>query len=284
MADAIAREAILISASELSALVAAKAPVVILDARYDVTRDDIRPAVETAHVPGAIYVDVTTEFAGPPSAAAGRRPLPDLAVLEHDARRWGIAADSVVVLYDENKNVQAARAWWVLRWAGVKEVRLLDGGFDAWVAAGLPVTKEVHTPPTGSVRLTGGHLPVIDADASAALARESVLVDARGADAYAGEDGKPATGHIPGALSAPAGRHLTADGHFKSPEALEELYAKLVVNGERPVGAYCGSGTAASHTIVALRLIGIEAALYPGSWSAWSTDPSRPVAKGAEPG
>jgi thiosulfate/3-mercaptopyruvate sulfurtransferase len=147
------------------------------------------------------------------------------------------------------------------------------------------VTKDIATPRPGNITLQAGQRPVLDADEAAALARRSVLLDARGRAAYLGGPAQPGsapTGHIPGAVSAPTGENLDANGQFKSDEALRARFAALGVDGANPVGVYCGSGNAAAHEVAALAAIGIDAALYVGSWSAWSADPKRPVAIGRE--
>lgn len=262
-----------ISAADLATLQSAGAPLVILDARYDVARPEIRPATLTPHISGALYVDVATELASEASALSGRRPLPAIRDLQRDARRWGINPGSIVVVYDENKNVQAARVWWVLRWAGVKDVRLLDGGFDAWVAAGHPTTTEVTVPATGTVTLSADNLAVVDAGAAQEIAQTGLLIDARARDAYLG-------GHIPQAINAPSAGSLKPGGFFKPADDLRAQFAEIGIDGSRPVAAYCGAGIASAHTVAVLASIGIEAALYPGSWSAWSADPGRPVASG----
>jgi thiosulfate/3-mercaptopyruvate sulfurtransferase len=190
------------------------------------------------------------------------------------------------VVYDDNRNLHAGRAWWVLRWAGVAGTRLLDGGLDAWIAAGLSTTTDIVLPAPGDITLDGGHLPVLDADAAAALADTAILIDARNTDAYLGgpvRPGEAPSGHIPGALSAPTTENLAANGTLAAAEALRKRFAALGIDGTGPVGVYCGGGVAASHEIAALASIGITAALFPGSWSAWSSDPSRPVATGPRP-
>jgi thiosulfate/3-mercaptopyruvate sulfurtransferase len=207
--------------------------------------------------------------------------------LQRDARRWGIRAGSAVVVYDDNRGLQAGRAWFTLRWAGVADVRILDGGLEAWIAAGHATTTDIPLPDYGDIVLSGGRLPVIDADQAAGLARSAILLDARGSDAYRGNPvtaGAPPQGHIPGAVSAPTTGNLSADGTLASPDDLRARFAALGVDGSVPVAVYCGGGVAASHQIAALASIGIEAKLFPGSWSAWSSDPSRPVATGPEPG
>jgi thiosulfate/3-mercaptopyruvate sulfurtransferase len=272
-----------ITVAELTTSVVAKRSVVLLD-----VRDKADPAIDRPLIPGAIPVYLASDFSGPPAPHAGSRPLPDIADLQAKARQWGINADSQVVVYDDSAGAQAGRAWWTLRWAGVDNVRLLDGGLAAWTAAGKQLAKEpAALPRSGNIALSPGHMPTLDADQAAKLARDGVLLDARGRAAYIGapaEAGKPPTGHIPGAISAPSAESIAADGHFKSTEDLCVCFAGLSVDGTQAIGVYCGSGNAASHLIAGLSAIGIDAPLYVGSWSAWSADPARPVATGAEPG
>jgi thiosulfate/3-mercaptopyruvate sulfurtransferase len=192
-----------------------------------------------------------------------------------------------VVVYDDGPGTAAARAWWLLRWAGVAEVRLLDGGLAAWRRAGGPVEGGDVVPEPGDVTLSGGHLPVLDADAAAALpGTGGVLLDARAGERYRGETEPvdPVAGHVPGAVSAPTTGNLAPDGTFLPAAALSERFAQLGVSPGATVGVYCGSGVTAAHEVAALAAAGIEAALYPGSWSLWSNDPARPVATGPHPG
>jgi thiosulfate/3-mercaptopyruvate sulfurtransferase len=243
-------------------------------------------AAALPRIPGAVDVDLPTELAAPGGGTRGSRPLPAIEDLERHARGWGIAQGQSVIVYDHDRCLVAARAWWVLRWAGIADVRVLDGGFAAWVAAGLPV---VHAPPAprpGDVRLAAGHMPVLDADAAAAMARHGVLLDSRIRPNYIGAvvpPGAAPRGHIPGALSAPAADNFTEPGPFAEAETLRHLYAALGADGSRPVGVYCGAGISAAVNVAALASLGIEAAMYPGSWSAWSADPSRPVVVGGRP-
>lgn len=277
----------LIGADELAARIARGEPTVILDIRFRPDRPDGRPAYRAGHIPGAVYVDLPTELAGEPAGFSGRRPLPQIRDLQRDARRWGVTRDATIVIYDDNRGVQAARGWWVLRWAGLEDVRVLDGGLDAWVAGGGAVTREIVLPDPGDVTLEGGRLPALTADSAATLAREAILVDARAPEAYRGDKaapGKPPEGHIPGAINLPTTGNLTPDGFFADPEAIRARFAASGIDGTRRIGVYCGGGVAAAHQILALATAGVEAELFPGSWSAWSSDPSRPVATGAEPG
>jgi thiosulfate/3-mercaptopyruvate sulfurtransferase len=232
----------------------------------------------TPRIEGAVDVDLATQLAGPGGGTQGSRPLPDIGSLQADARSWGLRQGQRVVVYDEDRLLVAARGWWVLRWAGIASVRLLDGGLPAWRAAGLSLVTEAPRPAPGDVVLTPGHMPELDADAALAMARASVLLDSRVRVNYI------AKGHIPGAVSAPAADNLNEDGTFAAGATLAQLYAALGVDGARPVGVSCGAGVSAAHDVAALACIGISAALYVGSWSAWSADPARPVVTGGRPG
>ncbi len=258
----------------------------LLDVRWALGDAHGRERYLEGHLPGAVYVDLERELSAPASAAGGRHPLPARGELERAARRWGLREGQEAVLYDAVGGVSAARGWWLLRWAGLRDVRLLDGGLAAWVAAGGELERGDVVPAPGDVVLRGGELPVLDADGAAALARDGLLLDARAAERYRGETEPvdPRAGHIPGARSAPTVENLAPDGRFLDPAELRARFRAIGVRPGVPVGVYCGSGVSAAHEIVALELAGFDAALYPGSWSAWSADPARPAATGAAPG
>ena len=276
-----ARSRTLIAVDELARLLDAREAVALLD----VTDEQGGAPDDRPKIPGALSVHLATDFSGRPTPAAGRRPLPDVSDLQAKARAWGIRGDSIVVVYDNSGGAQACRAWWTLRWAGLANVRVLDGGYGAWIATGRPSSNHVatHAALAGDVVLTSGGMPTIDAEEAAALATQSRLLDARPRAAYAGDPAKAGTGHIPGAIHAAAGDNI-ADGKFKSNDELCARFSTLGADGSRKIGVYCGSGNAAAHAIAAMSAVGLEAALYVGSWSAWSADPSRPVATGPEPG
>jgi thiosulfate/3-mercaptopyruvate sulfurtransferase len=179
----------------------------------------------------------------------------------------------------------AARAWWLLRWAGLTDVRVLDGGIAAWTAAGQPLTTDVPAPQRGDVVVRPGGMPMLDADSAAALAAGGgVLMDARADARYRGEvePVDPVAGHIPGARSAPTSGNVDGTGRFLAPQRLRERFAGLGVEPGRPVGAYCGSGVTAAQEVLALEIAGVQAALYPGSWSEWVADRNRPVETGPD--
>ncbi|SNS83882.1 thiosulfate/3-mercaptopyruvate sulfurtransferase [Geodermatophilus saharensis] len=257
---------------------------VLLDVRWALGDPHGRERYLAGHLPGAVFVDLETELAAPPSAADGRHPLPPVGAVQAAARRWGIGTGDAVVAYDATGGLAAARAWWLLRWGGLGDVRLLDGGLDAWVAAGgVPETGDV-VPEPGDVVLTGGGMPTLTADEAAALpGAGGVLLDARAGERYRGEvePVDPRAGHVPGAVSAPTADNLRTDGTFR-PD-LVQRFAALGVRPGTTVGVYCGSGVTAAHAVAALAEAGIAAALWPGSWSQWSADPARPVATGPDP-
>jgi thiosulfate/3-mercaptopyruvate sulfurtransferase len=277
----------LITVEELMASGAGDGSPHLLDVRWRLGGPPGPQEFRAGHLPGAVYVDLDSELAGPASPEAGRHPLPDVRDLQAAARRWGLRTGRPVVVYDDLGGRSAARAWWLLRWAGVDDVRILDGGIGAWRKARGPVeTDEGVRPEPGDVTLTGGALPTIDADGAAELvAAGGLLLDARAGERYRGEvtSVDPRPGHIPGAVSAPTDENLDGAGSFRSPEELARRFAGLGVRPDRPVGVYCGSGVTAAHELAALALAGVDdVVLYPGSFSQWASSPDRPVATGAD--
>nr|WP_239028145.1 sulfurtransferase [Pseudonocardia acidicola] len=264
---------------------------VVLDVRWRLGGPPGRADHTAGHIPGAVYVDLDTELAGPPGPE-GRHPLPAPEQLQAVLRRAGVSGQSQVVAYDDGNGAVAARAWWLLRWAGfpADRVAVLDGGYAAWVAGGHPVSDEPVDPALGDVVVHAGSMPVLDADAAAELARSGVLLDARAGARYRGETEPvdPRAGHIPGARNAPATDNVGPDGRWLAPAELAARFAELGVGDGVPVGAYCGSGVNAAALVLALEHAGVApadrpAALYVGSWSNWSADPDRPAATGERP-
>ncbi|MGW1203667.1 sulfurtransferase [Streptomyces cyaneofuscatus] len=272
----------IITASEYASESAGPRPPVLLDVRWQLGGPHGRPDYEAGHLPGAVFVDLDTELAGP-AGSGGRHPLPDPEAFGAVMRRAGVGQDTPVVVYDGGQGWAAARAWWLLRWTGHPDVRVLDGGLAAWTG---DLSTEIPDPAEGDFRPKPGALPTLDADAAAALARTGLLLDARAAERYRG-DVEPIDrvgGHIPGAVSAPTTANVAEDGRYLPAERLAERFTGLGAgkSGEA-VGVYCGSGVSGAHEVLALEIAGIRAALYPGSWSEWSADPARPVATGPEP-
>ena len=206
----------LISVPELAAALAGDAPPAVLDVRWYLTGPPGIDSYRRGHVPGAVFVDLDTQLAGPPGDG-GRHPLPDPADFEAAMRAAGVRADQLVVVCDDGDGTIAARAWWLLRYYGHASVRVLDGGFRAWAAAGQPVsTEDAHALP-GDFSASPGHMPVLDAAQAAAVARSGVLLDARAPARYRGET-EPVdrvAGHIPGALSAPTAENVTGAGRVQ---------------------------------------------------------------------
>jgi thiosulfate/3-mercaptopyruvate sulfurtransferase len=272
----------LISADELRSLLGS---VTVLDVRYRLGGPGGPDEYAAGHVPGAAYVDLDADLSAPPGDG-GRHPLPDREVFEAAMRRVGVSGGRPVVVYDDWSALAAGRAWWLLRHHGHGDVRVLDGGWAAWAAAGADVEKgldDADAAEPGDFTARPGHLPVVEA---ADVLDVPVLVDARAAERYRGETEPidPVAGHIPGAVNVPTSRNLTEDGRFRPPGELRELYAEVGATpeaGERgEVAAYCGSGVTAVHDLIAMEIAGVRAALYPGSWSGWVTDPTRPVERG----
>lgn len=277
----------LLSTADLATLLGEPCPPVLVDVRWRLGGPPGRQDYAAGHLPGAVYLDLDTDLAAEPGAG-GRHPLPAPDDLERVLRSAGIRADRPVVAYDADNGSVAARAWWLLRWAGHDRVAVLDGGYAAWVAAGRPVTAEAPSPPPGDFRVQAGRMPVLTAGEAARLAAGGVLLDARAPERYRGEVEPldPRAGHIPGARNAPFAAHTGPDGRWRTPAELADRFAALGVTTGTPVGAYCGSGVTAASVVLALEAAGVTApdspaALYAGSWSHWCTDPTRPVATGA---
>jgi thiosulfate/3-mercaptopyruvate sulfurtransferase len=287
----------LISVADLQQRCGSGQPPVLLDVRWRLGGPPGIDAYREGHLPGAVYIDLDTDLAGPAgSGSGGRHPLPEAGVFEAAMRAAGLHQGQQAVVYDDAGATIAARLWWLLRYFGHDRVAVLDGGLAAWAAAGLPVTADIPRPAPGDFTAgQGGGMPVLNDDAAAVAARSGLLLDARAAERYRGEVEPidPAAGHIPGAISAPATDNLAADGTFLPPAELRARFAALglpqpgaeaATATQTVVGAYCGSGVTATQEVLALELAGQLAALYVGSWSAWTADPARPVTTGDEPG
>ncbi len=282
-----ARDQVLITATELAALIDAGDPPTILDVRWRLDDPDGRAAYLEGHLPGAVYVSLEYELSDHSIGGRGRHPLPSGRNLEAAARRWGIRHDDLVVVYDDWNRAGSARAWWVLTAAGLENVRILDGGLSAWRSAGRTLESGPVNPPPGNVTVPHGDLyagrrPTLTAEQTGA--RSMTLLDARAPERFRGdvEPLDPVAGHIPGAKNLPSGAVLSGDGTFIGEYALTQLLSDHGIDAEARVGVYCGSGVTAAITIAALAATGREAALYPGSWSEWCSDPTRPVGRGSK--
>ena len=278
------RGALLVSPAALAGELASEPAPVLLDVRWRLAGPPGLDSYREGHLPGAVFTDLDRDLAAPPGLA-GRHPLPDPAVFTDAMRAAGVSQDRPVVVYDDRDAMAAARAWWLLRYHGHQNVRVLDGGYQAWLAAGLPVTQAGPAAQPGDFTARPGHMPVVDAGGAQALAETGLLLDARSGERYRGEHEPvdPVAGHIPGAVSAPTAGNVNPDGTFRDAAELTARFAVLAGQADPrtgTVGAYCGSGVTAAHEVLALALAGIPGALYVGSWSNWITDPARPVATG----
>ncbi len=280
----------LIQVAELDALMSrapADASLAILDCRHELSRPEWSDhAYAEGHVPTAIQAHLDRDLSGPITAESGRHPLPDVTKLAETLSRWGIDDRVQVVAYDQGNGMYASRAWWLLRWAGHPKVAVLDGGFAAWQEAGLPVTREpgALAPRTFVPRLTP-HAALSTAEVQQALADRSIaLVDARGADRFAGQNETidPVGGHVPGASNRPFAKNVDARGRFlPAAELRRQWTAALAGRPAADLVAMCGSGVSACHNLLALEIAGLSGArLYPGSWSEWIRDARRPIARG----
>jgi thiosulfate/3-mercaptopyruvate sulfurtransferase len=265
--------------------------IVVADSRWYPDRPR-RDGYLEAHIPGAIYVDVDTDLAAPVRAdrVGGRHPLPDPRDFAAAMSRLGIGDNTPVVVYDDARGSTSARLWWMLHVLG-HPVAMLDGGLQAW---GGPLESGEGRDPSAAT-FTPKPWPrqaIVDADEVERLRTDpaTVIVDVRAAERYRGqtEPIDPAAGHIPGARSVPWTDIVDPDtGRFRSPDELRARYAEAGLrpgDDQRRAIAQCGSGVTACHALIAFELAGIEGArLYPGSWSDWISDPSRPVATGPDP-
>jgi thiosulfate/3-mercaptopyruvate sulfurtransferase len=279
----------LISAAELAAH-AADPNWVIVDCRHDLMNLAAgRDAYAAGHIENALFADVETDLSGAKHDVngqfRGRHPLPEREAFCETLRGWGISDDTQVVAYDAHGGMFAARLWWLLRWIGHEAAAVLDGGLAAWEARGLAQTSAVPARARGTITARAALVPTVTAaDVLANIGSGNrIVVDARAPDRFRGENETidPVGGHIPGAKNRFFKDNLGADGRFKDAAQLNADFAAMVTDPKTAI-MQCGSGVTACHNLLALELAGLPgAALYPGSWSEWCADPSRPVATGA---
>lgn len=279
----------LISAAELAARLDTP-DVRVFDVRHDLTNHAAgRQAYDAGHIPGARHLDHETELAAARTGRNGRHPLPDRAQFGALMAAHGVTPRTLVVAYDASGGMYAAHLWWMLRWLGHDQVAVLDGGWQAWTAAGLPVSHDAAPAVQPGTPVEPGAPLAGYVDAQAVLANITqpafTVIDARAANRYRGEvePMDPVAGHIPGALNRPNGENLQSDGRFKTPEQLRTEFDTLLA-GHDPASIVhqCGSGITACHNLLSMEIAGLTGSrLYPGSWSEWCSDPARPVAKGA---
>jgi thiosulfate/3-mercaptopyruvate sulfurtransferase len=277
------KERTLISVDALRALLQHER-VVLLDCTFDLVDTAAgKRAYAQGHLPGALYADLDRDLSSAKTGRNGRHPLPTRETFANTVAAWGVLPGVAVVCYDDQGGVYAARAWWMLRWLGHDDVAVLDGGKGAWVAAGgalettLPALRHGAAPyPVGTASM-----PTVQADQLLAQSARTI-VDARSAERFRGEVEPldPVAGHIPGARNRFHKDNLAADGRFKPAAELRAAFENLQPDATRVVHQ-CGSGVTACHNLLAMEHAGLKgSALYPGSWSEWCADPSRPVARG----
>jgi len=260
----------------------------ILDCRFELSQPDWGArAYASGHIPHALYAHLDRDLAGAVTATSGRHPLPEASVWAATLGRWGIDENVQVIAYDQGNGAYAARAWWLTRWAGHARVAVLNGGYAAWLAAGLAVTSEPAARVARRFTPRTPALPTFSAReiAPALTARQIILVDARGADRFGGENESidPVAGHVPGAINPPFAANLGRDGRFLPAAELKNRWQEILA-GRAPAQlvSMCGSGVTACHNLLALEIAGFSGAkLYPGSWSEWIRDPARPIATAA---
>jgi len=282
--------------------------VILIDCRSDLFDASLgQQQYEAGHIPNAAFFALHDALSGPKRPGSGRHPLPDQEGLVQRMCRLGAHNDSLVVVYDAGASVYAARLWWLLRWCGHDEVKVLDGGYAAWVKAGYPSSTSQASAAGGQKKGQGSFScrpsleTIIESDAllSSLESGRHCIVDARAAERWRGdvEPLDPVAGHIPGALNRPNTQNLRPDGRFKPAEVLREEWLSLMATQAQHTPAAagasdgaalvhsCGSGVSACHNLLAMRLAGLDRdlVLHPGSWSEWCADPKRPVARGDRP-
>ncbi|HEY9182343.1 MAG TPA: sulfurtransferase [Gammaproteobacteria bacterium] len=262
---------------------------IVVDCRFTLTQPAAgRASYDKGHIPGARYAHLDEDLSRKPGPAEGRHPLPDPAAFAATLGAWGIEPGHTVIAYDEGSGAIAARLWWLLRWLGHDRCAVLDGGFAAWVEAGHDV--ESHAPNVAARRYPVPEprtdLVVTSRDLAAQQAAGAVVVDARAAARYTGEQETidPVAGHVPHARNRPFSSNVTPSGRFRPPGELRRELLELLAGREPSrLIAMCGSGVTACQLLLAMEVAGLAGGrLYAGSWSEWIRDPSRPLAKGAD--
>jgi len=263
--------------------------LLVFDCRYELARPEAgREAWLRSHLSGAVHADLHHDLAGPTSPTSGRHPLPDPQVFAARLRRWGVDEDSLLLAYDDATGMWASRFWWMTaKWLGHRHVAVMDGGLRRWLQLGLSTTTDpAPLRPAGDFAARPDAGAYVDADTTqaAALDPQRRVLDARAAERYRGEvePFDPVAGHVPGALNHPSSGVVTADGRLLPPAELASAFSRTLGSvSPADTITMCGSGVTACHLLLAMEHAGLSGArLYPGSWSEWSRDPSRPVARG----
>lgn len=256
----------------------------LVDCRFSLTDPQAgEQAYREGHIPGAIYAHLETDLSGmvQPDRQGGRHPLPSREETAQKLAALGLGSQHLVVAYDDSGMV-APRLWWMLRWLGHRQVAVLNGGLKAYLEAGGTLRQGWETCPATQLDVAEPTVATVDAQQVAQRDPKTVLIDSRAPERYQGraEPIDPRAGHIPGAINHNWAQAMDGQGYFYSPPEQLERFGPL---GNRPVMVYCGSGVSACANILALELMGVKAQLYPGSWSDWVSEPSRPIQTGNEP-
>lgn len=259
---------------------------VLFDCRHALTDGSAgKRAYDEGHIPGAFFADADRDLAGERTGRNGRHPLPDPETFVAFLQACGVSDDTQIVAYDEGSDIFAARLWFLARLSGHDAVAVLDGGLAAWREERLPLSRELPAPRRrGNAHLSLRSESIVDSDFVAdQLGNPAVrVVDARSTDRFAGlnETIDPVAGHIPGAYNVPFKENFDAASRFKNPEDLRRLYEPL--GDPHAIVHQCGSGISACANMLAMEIAGLRGSrLYPGSWSEWITDPTRPISTGA---
>lgn len=283
---------LLISAAELSGIIDTP-DLFVFDVRHELVDHAAgRVAYQQGHIPGALFLDHETQLAAPKTGRNGRHPLPDITAFAGLLQALGLTPLSRVVVYDAGNGAFAAHLWWMLRWAGYRHVQVLDGGWQAWLAAGgdaqAGAGPDMAQLAVSAPQAVQPAMSSVDVQAVLANLRQPrfTVLDARDAARFRGEvePMDPVAGHIPGAMNRPIGLNMQADGHFKPAALLHQEFTALL-QGKAPatIVHQCGSGITACHNLFAMEVAGLSgSSLYPGSWSEWCSDPARPVARGSD--
>lgn len=263
-------------------------PICIIDARFNLSMPEQGQQLYTqGHIPSAIFLDLDKDMCGKKTGKNGRHPLPDREKLAKCLREKGINQDTLIIVYDEADSMFAAHVWWLMLWLGHQQVQVLDGGLAAWVGAGHPLCTQVSDAfIPGNIQVQSPLVPTVNVAyiLDHLQSPQMQVIDARAAERFRGdiEPLDPAAGHIPGAINHPFIQNLNSHKRFKPPEQLRQEWLQLI--GQTPVSTIvhqCGSGVSACHNILAMVHAGFGiTTIYPGSWSEWCADPSRPLQKG----